>query len=172
MLVHFNRSENETKADLFEKTGNILLAPLRLSCGKTVKIGKDLHNFDVEKIHTITRIVLAIFSFVFLPFTALMALTGYLFTRHSSTYSEAYGLYKKQIEKTGNIPLTPELSTRRTSTYVRKINVKQTANTTSDKIKLDSAFSSIQVMEKISNNLWYYLTNLFRLSNNSLENLL
>ena len=118
MLVHFNRSENETKADFCEKTGNILLTPLRLTCGKTVKIGKDLHNFDVEKIHTITRIALAIFSIAFFLFTAPMALTGYLFTRHSSTYNEAYGLY--------------------------------------------SAFSSIQVMEKISNNLWYYLTNLFR----------
>ena len=88
ILTFFTReASSKDKVDCLEKTGNILLFPVRSLFGRSYKIidGK----LREEQMSAINKIAMAIFAICLLPLVLGMAIAGVFLTRYSTSHQTA-----------------------------------------------------------------------------------
>lgn len=86
MLIEF--AAGSSPKDFYEKAGDFLLKPLRLSCGRFVKVDRKFDYALEELVSRIYRfVILSIFLLAF-PITLLSTITGLALSKCSNSYME------------------------------------------------------------------------------------
>lgn len=89
MLVEFNSKYGSfSDKDLFERTADVLLKPLRLSCGRFVKVDKELNGFYEATTSLTQKIFASFLTLLFFPVTIPLTLIGIALNANSSSYQE------------------------------------------------------------------------------------
>lgn len=109
MLIEFNRTQSNHKADLCERFGNVLLRSFRLTFGRFVKIDDNDKVQDEWKIKAISRIAYGILFMLICPISLLMTLAGLLFTHLSATYNKITIVALTRLKPEDNQTQTPFL---------------------------------------------------------------
>ena len=104
MLTRYITSrDSEFKSDNYEKVGNVLLKPLRLICGRTVKIDHDSKISKLPTANKLKRMAVATFSSIFFLITVPSLILGALCISQSKSYKQFKALdstyQKKHIQQ-------------------------------------------------------------------------
>ncbi|NGX48078.1 MAG: hypothetical protein K1000chlam3_01466 [Chlamydiae bacterium] len=91
MLIEFAVSNNSK--DFFEKAGDFLLKPLRLSCGRIVKVDRKFEYAQEELVSRIHRFLIFNIFLLAFPVTLFSTLTGLVLSKCSNSYMEKHKWY-------------------------------------------------------------------------------
>lgn len=108
MLTLYVTSQNsDFKPDNYEKVGNVLLKPLRLVCGRIVKVDDDSKIRELPAANKLKRIAVAIFSSILFIITVPALIVGAICISKSKSYKKFAALEASYQKKTAN-PQNPE----------------------------------------------------------------
>ena len=103
MLTHYITNQNSNfNSDRLEIIGNVLLKPLRLVCGRNVKIDRDLKATELPAANKTQRFAVAIFSSIFFMITLPALIIGIACTWNSKSYKHFNALEVSHLKTSDN----------------------------------------------------------------------
>ena len=99
---------SDLKSDSLGKIGNVLLKPLRLVCGRSVKIDHDLKTIELPAASKTQRLAVAIFSSIFFMITLPALIIGVVCIWNSKTYKKFKELEVSQTSDNETQQINPK----------------------------------------------------------------